>query len=163
MICTIIFGSCASCVNSHSFILVSQLFRYPSHTHFCVTPSSKNTLYVHVGNFKTVFIYRQIPNFTNCKPSITFENYEHPHFISQSIVQPATSFIVVNVFLLLLAESVYHECTVCSGIMFTPYTFCSRLFMVDAERFSAVRKCITACNSYSLRTHFGGSSMFTLQ
>ncbi len=37
------------CIESCSFILVSQLFGYPSHAHFCVSLSNK-VLYSHVGN-----------------------------------------------------------------------------------------------------------------
>ncbi len=91
--------------DSCSFILISQLFVYHSQTHFCVTLSGKNVLYVE--NFNTVFIYQQILNFTNCKPSVAFKICEHrmSHFISQSVVQSTTSSIVVNVFPL-LAKSV---------------------------------------------------------
>ncbi len=56
-----------------------------------------------------VFFYQQIPNFTMYESSVTFENYEHHTscFINRSVAQSATSFIVVNVFPLLLVNSVF--------------------------------------------------------
>ncbi len=153
------------CIDLHSFILVCQLFGFPSHTHFCVTLSGKNALNCHVGNFDTVFVYQQIPNFTNCEPLVMFENCEHctSRFINWSFARSNISFIVLNVFHFSLWNLCTHKWTMHSGIMFTPYTFCSCLCMVNVERFSAVRKCITVCNSHSPDTYLRGSSMFNSQ
>ncbi len=41
-----------------------------------------------------------------------------------------------------------HKCALHSGIMFTPYTYYSCLCMASAERFSVVRKHITAGTSH---------------
>ncbi len=97
-----------SSVDFYLFIIISQLFKYPSHTHFCATFSGKNVLYS-VGNFDTVLIYQQNPNFTNCEPAVTFENCEHSisRFINWSIALLTISFIIVNVFPFLLAEFEY--------------------------------------------------------
>ncbi len=96
------------CVDSHSFIPVSQLFGCLSYTHFSVTVSGKNTLYGHVGNFNIVFSYPQIPNFKNHEALVIFENCEHhmSHFICWNVAPLTTCFIVVNVFPFLLMESV---------------------------------------------------------
>ncbi len=92
-------------------ILIIQLFGWPSHTHFCVTFSGKNVFYIRVGNFDSVFIYQRIPNFTNYEPLVTFENCKHhtSNFINWSITWSTISFIVLDVFSLLLLQSVYPQ------------------------------------------------------
>ncbi len=58
-----------------------------SHTLFC-NFQQQNVLYSHMRNFDIVFVYQQIPNFTNREHSVTFENCEHhkSHFIRRSVI-----------------------------------------------------------------------------
>ncbi len=113
----------------------------------------------HVGNFHTVFVYEQIPNFMNRKPSVTFENCEHhmSHFISRSLVLSTTSFIVVNVFSLLV-ESVYPQ-------MYSVFKrhICCHLCVANTGRFSAMRKWTTVCTLNSPNKHLRAGSKITSQ
>ncbi len=116
-----------------------------------------NALYGSAGNLHTVFIYQQIPNFTNHEPLVAFRI-------------ASTACLVSLIEARLVDQFLHHregfpasprrilctiECTVCLGITFTLYTFCSYLCMTDVERFSAVRKSITVCTSHSLDTFKG--------
>ncbi len=91
-----------------------QFFLWNLCTHKCTVHSgimSTPYWYRRKGNYDTVFIYQQIPNFTNCEHLVTFEKCEHhmSHFISRSVARSTISFIIVNVFPLLLMESVYPQ------------------------------------------------------
>ncbi len=87
-----------------------------------------------------------IPYFTDCEPLVTFKNCKHHMslFISRSISQLISCFILMNIFSIFLVESVYPW--MYSVFRHRIYTvqLCSHLCMADAERFFAMRKCITA-------------------
>ncbi len=108
-------------------------------------------------------LYQLISNFTNHEPSVMFENCEHcmSRFVKASLNQPLLSSLWMFSYSLWNLRT--HKCTVHSSITFTLYTFCDCWCMVNAERFSAVRKCITTCSTYLPDTHLRGSSMFTSQ
>ncbi len=84
--------------------IYSQLFGYTCDRHFCVTLSSKNTLYNHVGNFDTVFV---LPTDAKFHKFWTFGHIWKLQATRGSFYQSIMSFIIVDVFLLLLAKSVY--------------------------------------------------------
>ncbi len=96
------FGTCDDKQN-HRWITCVLHQKFPVST-FTRLFLSVNCLGIHLAP-----IYQHIINFTNFEPSITFEHCEYctSCFISLSIIQSTTSFIVVNIFLLLLVESVY--------------------------------------------------------
>ncbi len=143
---------------------VSQLFGYPYRPQFYVTFRGKNPLYGHVGNLDTVILYQQIPNLQIMNIRSSSRIATTTCIISSvevSLGQPFLSSLWM--FSCFSSQNLRtHEHTVHSGITFTPYTFCSHLW-INGERFSTVSKRTTTHTSHSPGTQLRGNSMFILQ